>query len=183
MGFESYHDWREAVDRKTAEVWAQNQGAMVFDPVNPEMGVSHVLEVTEETAAAGEAYVRAVRAVMDFLWSGGPSLIEASKRLYVITRHVSPQHIGFMNQSDVAVMLNETRAATQAREERVWEKFLEGQGFLGTRTRLKKSNGARAVYAEKAKGNSNRVGGKKAKRKFSKLRNATKPTNQHEHQQ
>ena len=174
MGFESYHDWREAVDRKTAEVWAQNQGAMVFDPINPEMGVSHVLAPDEETEETMEAYKRGLRKMMDWVWSGGPSLIEACKRLYVLTRHVSPQHIGFMNQSDVAVLLNETRAATQAREERVWERFLEEQGFLGTRTRLKKSNGARAIYAEKAKGNSNRVGGKKAKKKFSALRN--KPT-------
>jgi len=171
MQFESFQEWQVAVDQRIAQVWAQNGGGLAFDPMNPDLGVAHVLhDDASNDIEVREARLRTFQELMDFIWADGPNPIAALKRLFAITRCGSPQHLAFMTQSDVAVLLNEVRAATQSREERVWEKFLEGEGFVGTRGRLKKSDEARDKYAQVQKGNHNRRGGKKAVRKFSLLR-------------
>ncbi|MBB5038246.1 hypothetical protein [Prosthecobacter dejongeii] len=171
MEYTSYADWQRAVDQKIAEVWALNGGGLAFDPVNPEMGISHVMHDDDSLEVEiREARVRTFQELMDFIWAGGPNPVAALKRLFVITRCGSPQHLAFMSQTDVAVLLNETRAATQSREEKHWEKYLEELGFFGTRTRLKKNDGARETYKELRKGNVSRLGGKAALKKFSVLR-------------
>lgn len=170
--YTSFEDWQREVDRRTAEVWAANGGGLAFDPINPEIGVGAVLNDggDEEAWELREARMRCFQGLMDFIWADGPNPIAALKRLFVITRCGSPGHLAFMTQTDVAALLNETRAATQAREERVWETWLEKQGFFGTRTRLKKSNEAREKYAAAAKGNVSRKGGQARVRKISVLR-------------
>jgi len=166
-------DWLAAADLRAAEVWEENGGALAFDPLRPELGVDHVFPDDEEEEDAAElARVRGLvfQNLMDFVWADGPCLLKAMKRLYVITRHGSPTHLAHMTQSDVAVLLNETRAATNAREMRVWEEFLASLGFFGTRRPLKKSDAARAKYAKAATGNVSRKGGRAAVRKISVLR-------------
>lgn len=175
MVFETFQEWQDAVDKRIAQVWMQNGGGLSFDPVNPELGVGHVLHDDDAlTQEVREARLATFQELMDFVWAEGPNPMAALKRLFAITRCGSPQHLAFMTQSDVAILLNETRAATQSREERVWEKFLEGEGFVGTRGRLKKNDAARATYAQKQKGNHNRQGGVKATKKFSVLRHQAK---------
>lgn len=169
MSFNNLQEWEEAVNKRTAQVWMQNGSALAFDPLNPELGVTHVLP-DDEDAEMRETRLRTFQALMDFVWADGSNPIAALKRLFVITRYASPGHLMHMNQSDVAVLLNETRAATQLREKKVWEDFLKRTGFLGTRTRLQKSDEAREAYQQVQQGNACRYGGKAAVRKYSALR-------------
>jgi len=176
--YETFAEWEAAVNFRIAQVWAQNGGGMVFDPINAEIGVGDLMHDDESLEIeVREAKLLTFQNLMDFIWADGPNPIAALKRLFVITRMGSPGHLGYMSQSDVAVLMNETRAATQSREERVWEKFLEQRGFVGTRAALKKGDAARATYREIQQGNVCRKGGEKARKKYSVLRNAEK-TNQ-----
>jgi len=169
--FETFEEWQAAVDRQTAETWQRNGGGLAFDPINPGIGVGHVLHDDEEDDwETRQARVDTFQRLMDFLFAEGPNPLKAMRRLYVLARCASPQHVAHMNQTEMAVLLNETRAATCEREQRLWERMLERLGFFGTRRPLKKSDGARASYAETAKGNHSRLGGKKAERRLSLLR-------------
>lgn len=172
--FENFDDWRHAVDERTAQVWAANEAALEFDPWHrPGLGVEHA---THGLADHSDAALHAVRLdvfqrLMDFLWAEGPDPLRMMRRAFVLTRCGSPQHLAHMNQTDVSVLLNETRAATSARELKVWRSFLIERGFFGgTKRPLMKGQQARATYHEAAQGNHNREGGKKAIRKYSVLR-------------
>jgi hypothetical protein len=169
--YTSIEEWQLAVDRMVAEVWAANGGGMAFDPRDLDLGVGAVMRDDEDaTWEVRQDRVATFQRLMDFIWQDGPDLIKAMKRLLVITRCGSPTHLMHMDQTDVAVLLNETRAATNAREMRVWCEWLEERGFFGTRTRQHKSVEARAKYSAAAVGNVSRTGGKAAVRKISVLR-------------
>lgn len=195
--FESYDDWARAVDKTTAEAWTAAQGALQWDPVRPDLGVGHVMDERREDVALitrlreivldaegegltgdvdelltelDELRVRVAQDLLDFFWACGPDPIQVLKRIFAITRRMSPTHVAFMTMEQVATLLNETKQATQTREEKVWEKWLESMGFLGTRAYRGKSNRARQRYSAERKGSQSRVGGQRAVRRLSALR-------------
>jgi hypothetical protein len=180
--YTTYEEWQVAVDRMVAQAYAAGGGGLAFDPREASLGVGAVMRDEEdESWEVRQTRIDTFQAVMDFVWQDGPDLIKAMKRLLVITRCGSPTHVLHMDQTEVAVLLNETRSATNARETRVWVEWLEKKGFFGTRTRLHKSDEAKQKYAAKAMGNVSRKGGRAAVRKISVLRqeyaaeNAVKP--------
>lgn len=171
---ENFDDWRAAVDKRTAQAWQANQAALEWDPWNrPELDAGHVLQ---GLADHSDEELHAVRLdvfqrLMDFLWAEGPNPLHMMRRAFVLTRCGSPAHLVYMNQTDVSVIMNETRAATSARELKLWRAFLIERGFFGgTKRPLMKGQKARLAYKEAAQGNHNREGGKKAVRKYSVLR-------------
>jgi hypothetical protein len=180
--YTNYQDWQMAVDRMTAAAYAAAGGGLAFDPRDASLGVGSVMRDEEdESWEVRQVRIQTFQSMMDFIWQDGPDLLKAMKRLLVMTRCGSPTHVLHMDQTEVAVLLNETRSATNARETKVWVEWLEGKGFFGTRTRLHKSDEAKAKYAKGAVGNVSRRGGKAAVRKISILRaeygadNAPKP--------
>ncbi len=169
--FGDFAEWQRAVDDQIAQAWMANGGSLAFDPRNPELGVSHVMQDEEDDGyEVRQARIDTFRRLMDFIWADGPNPLHALRRLMVITRCGSPDHVMRMNQTEVAVLLNETRAATSARELKLWREFMEQRGFFGRYRPLMKSDAARAAYAQAAQGNRNRKGGKRALKKFSALR-------------
>jgi hypothetical protein len=169
--YTNYEDWQASVDRMVAQAWAAGGGGLAFDPRSAELGVGVVLrDEDDESWETRQVRIDTLQALMDFIWQDGPDLLKAMKRLLVITRCGSPTHLLHMEQTEVAVLLNETRSATNARETAVWVEWLEGKGFFGTRTRLHKSDEAKAKYKAGAMGNVSRMGGKAAVRKISVLR-------------
>jgi hypothetical protein len=200
--FETFDDWKRAVDATTAEAWAANEALMQFDPVRPEIGVGQVEDNREEDThlinrlraviieaeelgniedanelliEISELRVRIAQDLLDFFWACGSQPIQVMKRIFAITRRMSPAHLAFMTFQQVATLLNETKQATQTREEKVWESWLEEQGFLGTRTYRGKSDQARKRYSIERKGTCSRKGGKRAVRRFTALRERAKP--------
>jgi hypothetical protein len=170
--YTTYEHWQLAVDRMVADNWAKTGGGLAFDPRNSELGVGAVMRDDEdESWETRQVRIDTFQALMDFVWQDGPDLIKAMKRLLVITRCGSPTHVLHMEQTEVAVLLNETRSATNARETDVWVQWLENKGFFGTRTRLHKSDATKVKYAQAAMGNVSRRGGKAAVKKISVLRN------------
>jgi hypothetical protein len=168
--FHDFNEWQVAVENQIAQAFMANGGALAFDPVNPSLGVSHVFhEEDDDGYEIRRARIDVFQRLMDFIWAGGLNPIQAFKRMLVITRCGSPQHLAHMDQTDVAVLLNETRAATSTRELAVWQEFMRAKGFFGKRPGMKGED-AKRTYAAAAKGNRNRKGGKKAIAKFSVLR-------------
>lgn len=173
MKHEQIEEWLHEVDRVSLEAWEQSGRV---DDVRERrwVTVGQVLDEPEPDEESIERWkehrLACVQALLDFLWADGPHPIKALKRLFAITRRAVPHYLGHMTLEQVSTLLNETKQATQHREERVWEKFLEQQGFLGTRAPRSKSDEARAKYSEQRKGSQSRLGGKKALRKYSALR-------------
>lgn len=170
--FETFGEWLEQVEKVIAQNWMANGGSLSYDPTNPGLGVGHVMRDNEEEGwEVREARLDVFSRLMDFIWADGQNPLNALKRLLVLTRCGSPTHIAWMEQNDVAKMLNETRAATSAREIKLWQKLIVEAGFFkGSKRPLMKSVGAKLVYAAAAAGNVNRRGGKRARKKFSVLR-------------
>lgn len=168
--FGDFVEWQRAVDDQIAQAWMRDGGSLSFDPRNPGLGVSHVMQDAEDDGfEVRQARIDTFSRLMDFIWADGPNPLHALRRLMVITRCGSPEHLMMMNQTEVARLLNETRAATSAREMSVWQEFMRARGFFGKRPGMK-SEQARESYARAAKGNLNRKGGKRAVKKFSALR-------------
>ena len=170
-GYSTFEEWRVAVDQQTAALWKENGGALAFNPLTGELDVGHVMRDDEEDSwEVREAALRTFQRLMDFIWAEGPCIMKAMARLATITHCGSPHHLLAMNESELALLLNEPRGTTNARRQRVWEQFLAEKGFFGTRRAGHKSDEGRDAYAKRAEGNVNRLGGKKAARKFSALR-------------
>lgn len=169
--FQDFDEWQKAVEKEIAQAWMANGGALAFDPRNPGLGVGHVFHDGEDDGfEIRQARIDSFQRLMDFIWADGPNPIHALRRLMVITRCGSPQHLMMMNQTEVAVLLNETRAATSDRELEDWQAFMRDRGFFGAKRPLMKGERAKKKYAAVAKGNHNRIGGKRAIQKFSVLR-------------
>lgn len=179
----SFDEWQEAVEKAIAQTWMANGGALAYDPINPSLTAGHVLhDDDEEEWEIRDARMDVFRRLMDFIWADGANPLNALKRLLVLTRCGSPTHLAWMDQTDVAKLLNETRAATSAREIALWQNFIVAKGFFkGSKRPLMKSERAKKVYAAKAAGNVNRKGGKRARKKFSVLRNGTFQTKTQPH--
>ena len=170
--FETFGEWLQAVENAIAQTWMANGGSLSYDPINPGLGVGHVMRDNEEEGwEVREARMDLFTRLMDFVWADGANPLNALKRLLVLTRCGSPMHLAWMEQNDVAKLLNETRAATSAREIALWQDFIVKKGFFkGSKRPLMKSESAKATYAARAAANVNRVGGKRARKKFSVLR-------------
>lgn len=167
--YQDFREWNEAVDHQIAQAFMANGGSLAFDPRNPELGVAHVFHEGEDDGyEVRQARIDTFQRMMDAIWAEGPHPIKALRRLYLLTRCGSPQHVAMMTQTSVAVLLNETRAATSAREQG-WLEFMAEHGFFGKRPGMK-GQVAKKTYAAAAKGNRNRKGGKQAIKKFSVLR-------------
>lgn len=173
MRFETQKEWQEAVDKVSMQAW---RDAGRENELEQESWVT-MDRVLDEPAPGEQAFedwkkyrVIVVHEMMTFLWAEGPHPIKALKRLFAITRRVCPERLCHMTLEQVGILLNETRQATQTREERVVEQLLKGLGFKGTKAPRGKSAEAREKYSQLRKGSQSRLGGKKAFRKFSALR-------------
>lgn len=108
-----------------------------------------------------KARVAAFSALLDYIWFQTRSPWCAMKRLLAITRKISPNKIRGMSATEVGELLNETRAATSAREIRVVEGYLKRWGVLGFQgLGGNKSMETRRRCAAAQLGNSNRKGKK-----------------------
>lgn len=178
MEHNDFESWLKAADAEVCAAWQRNGGQVPWDEVVHASVTAHdVLEGEElDGPTAAEVRREAFRALMDFIWAEGPHPLRALKRLFHITLNIDPKRVYFMNQSQLARLLNETRAAFSARDIRVWEEFLEARGFFGTRAPGKKNDAARARYSAEQKGNHCRRGGRRRTRHITVLRrNATQP--------
>lgn len=124
-----------------------------------------VVMVREEVQRAGEddalVYVEAWRAFLEILFATGPRPDRVMKRLFALVWAVNRERLANMSQTDLALMMKETRAATQLRIRLLYTDFLKSRGFRGTRVPGQKSETASRISAAKAKGNTNRKSGRK----------------------
>lgn len=173
MRFEDRDEWEAAVNAVSLEAWrAAGREEELINPAWVTMG--QVLDEPAPQEAQDFEHWKKYRVIvvaqmMNFLWADGPHPIKALKRLFAITRRISPQHLCSMTLDQVAILLNETRQATQTREEQVVEALLKKLGFKAKAHRGKDAQ-ARAAYSKQRKGTKSRLGGKKAFRKYSALR-------------
>lgn len=173
MRFTDRDEWEAAVDAVSLEAWRE---AGREEELTKPSWVTMAQVLDEPALHEAEDFenwkryrVIVVAQMMNFLWADGPHPIKALKRLFAITRRISPQHLCAMTLDQVAILLNETRQATQTREERVVEDLLKKLGFKAKAARGKDAE-ARAKYSQQRKGTKSRLGGKKAFRKYSALR-------------
>lgn len=175
MRFNDREEWESAVDKVSLTAWQQagreeeltNKSWVTLKPCLEEPAPNEA----EEFEQWKKYRVIVLAQFLDYLWADGPHPIKALKRLFAATRRIFPDRLCNMTLEQVAILLNETRQATQTREERVVEDLLKGLGFKTTKAPRGKSAEARANYSKQRKGTKSRLGGKKAKRKLSALRN------------
>lgn len=111
-----------------------------------------------------KARLAGLNAFLRYVWFGATNLWEAMKRLLAITRKNRNDLIRGMSATQVAWMLQETKAATSAREIRVVETYLRSWGVLGYQgTGGSKSRSARDAYSKAQQGNDNRKRGQARK--------------------
>jgi hypothetical protein len=89
------------------------------------------------------------------------------KKLVAIARRVAPKMLDQfgLSQADVSRKFNETRAATSAREKRVYERPLREAGARGILGNGARGAGTSAKCAKAAKGNENRKRGRQQSQK------------------
>ena len=172
MEHSDFDAWVKAADAEVCAAWQRNGGHVPWDEVVHSNLTAHDVVEGEELDGhtAGEVRRIAFHALMDFIWAEGPHPLRALKRLFHITLNIDPKRLYFMNQSHLAKLLNETRAAFSARDIRVWEQFLEQRGFFGSRAPGKKSDEARQRYSREKQGNHCRIGGHRRTRRITALR-------------
>lgn len=112
--------------------------------------------------------VRNWRIFLDYIFQGGISNPWAAfKNLLAVVRRVNPSYLDGVSQTELGILLNETRAAPSAREIRVVEGLLKRWGVAGFHLLGgTKSETARERCAEAQRGNQNRRLGKKQKYKL-----------------
>ena len=106
-------------------------------------------------------WLEAFRAFLDFLFTQGPRPDRVLRRLFAITWAVNPELLVGMSQTQVAELMKETRAAFQLRVKVVYSDYLRSKGYRGTSVPGQKSETARQTFAARAKGNKNRLKGRK----------------------
>lgn len=131
-----------------------------------ELDVVELREVVLE-AIGGEIQttrLNTVRGMLRYFWSGGLNPWEAMKKLLAATREAAAELIGGCTQTEVALVLGETKAATSAREKQV-EELLKRWGVKGYRmVGGKKTEEAREAYRLVQMGNKSRRKGERRKR-------------------
>jgi hypothetical protein len=111
-----------------------------------------------------QARVNTVRGMLRYFWHGGLNPWEAMKRMLATTREVACHLIGGVTQTEVALILDETKAATSAREGQL-EALLKKWGVRGFRlVGGKKTDEAKAIYRQVQQGNKSREKGERRKR-------------------
>ncbi len=102
-----------------------------------------------------------VRTFLRYLWEGARNPWDAAKKLLAATRLAAKQLIRGISQTEVALILGETKAATRAREKKQ-EELLERWGAKATHFEgAQKSPSARATYSRVQRGNRNRANSKR----------------------
>lgn len=105
-----------------------------------------------------------VRTMLRYFWQDARSPWDAMKTLLAATRLASSSLICGASQTDVAFLLQETKAATRAREKKRVEELLREWGVQGFHLEGgQKSESAREIYSQVQKGNRNRAKDKDAK--------------------
>ncbi|HRQ87531.1 MAG TPA: hypothetical protein PLA50_01965 [Bacteroidia bacterium] len=104
--------------------------------------------------------VRAItlRTLLRYFWQDAKSPWDAMKTLLAATRLAASSLICGVSQTEVAFLLQETKAATRAREKRKVEDLLRQWGVQGFHLEGgQKSESAREIYRQVQKGNRNRA--------------------------
>lgn len=105
---------------------------------------------------------------LDFVFGSkrGPLPRKVLRRLFLVTRAVSPDHVWRMNKQDLADLFGETRANIDAQEKAEVEAFVRLWGLKTWQVSGGKSATAREKFARQKKGNRCRSGGKKLDQYF-----------------
>lgn len=141
------------------DAWTPLDELMSAEGAEPGTGEEVITMTREEFAEKiAEARLAGIMAFLRYTWFGATNLWEAMKRLLAITRKTKPDFIRGMSVTQVAWMLQETKAATSAREIRIVEGYLQQWGVLGFQgAGGSKSIEARRKYAAVQQGNTNRA--------------------------
>lgn len=142
--------------RREGHTWRAGQAATRLE----------VLTVEEELVAPAEADMRreAMRRWLRRMWMGvgreeagaQPSLVEALKAFYALTRSFWPELILNMSGEEVSSFFVQTRAAESERVHRLINRPVERHCGRHTTLRFQKSTAACGKYAKAAKGNHHR---------------------------
>lgn len=117
-------------------------------------------------AAVRTARLLTVRAMIRHIWQGAVTPWEMMKHALAITRAYALPQLRGINQTELALLLNETRQATSARERRLHDELLERWGVRGYKPDGGlKSEAARAKYAAVQRGNTSRRKGQRRQRR------------------
>lgn len=140
----------------------------VCEEVEVDPDLLRSLLISEIEAELLDVRASTARAMLRYLWHGVSTPWAAMKTLLAVTRLFFPSLIQErgISQTDVAFLLQETKAATRAREKKRVEELLKTWGVQGFHLEgAQKSESARAIYAEVQKGNRNRAKDKTKPRK------------------
>lgn len=163
----------EPEEREASAAVVVRAAARVAERVAEAMERAHGISIDEELLAdfvraeidaeLHEVRIITLRTMLRYLWQDAKNPWDAMKRLLAATRLCAKQLIRGVSQSQMAWILGETKAATQAREKRVVEGIMRAWGVKGFHFEgAQKSEAARATYSRVQQGNRNRSGGAKA---------------------
>ncbi|MFK5920933.1 MAG: hypothetical protein QM496_02035 [Verrucomicrobiota bacterium] len=169
-GKHNFSDWERRSESTMGAIWRDG----VAEVVEGRTPLSMVIHGEEQAARDMEdelkelliaARVEALRAVVRFVWQGARNPWGAFKNFAALCRRTCPDIMQGTSLTQMAVILNETKSATGAREKRVIVEFMEKWGAVGTHVPGGKSKEACKKYAAVQMGNCSRRGGM-GKRKF-----------------
>lgn len=166
--FDNPDDHRRAVDEVSLKAWERSSEgrALRFDPTEQNVDLDEVKE--ELTRSDKIAVARFIQRFMDFIWQDGPRIERATKRLYIITREFSPDHLLRMNNTEIGILCNDTRQTMSARRKvvkRGLEKLLSDPSYA-PKAKFSGAKTAVAKYKQAQRGNNNRTGGIAERRKY-----------------
>jgi len=120
------------------------------------------LDVEIETELRDDERRKTLRVLLDFLGADGPYPTKMLARLYLLCDAASPDHIWRMNLAEMGRLLGCTRAAMQARRDRIILGMVEESTGRRVTAANGKSASARDTYRKGKLGNNCRRGGKRA---------------------
>lgn len=107
-------------------------------------------------------WLEAWGAFLTILFAEGASPLKVLKRLFAFVWAVRRELLVNMTQTELGLLMGETRAAVSHRVNVVYSDYLKRMGFRGTRLPGQKSETSRETFARKAAGNTSRASGRKA---------------------
>lgn len=118
------------------------------------------------TDAVRNARLVTVRAMIRHIWQGALNPWQMMKHALAITRAYAQKQLRGITQTELSMLLNETRQATNTRERTLHDQLLERWGVKGYKPDGGlKSETARAAFKRAATGNRNRATAERKRRK------------------
>ena len=124
-----------------------------------------VAKMRDESEEAMRIFLESSAWLLDFFFADGPHPAKVMRRVYAWTKKFRPANIWDAGFRDLANLFGESHGAMEWRIGRMIDDYAKGKGINGHKMPWQRGQDVCAAYAAVQKGNVNRLGGKKSRKR------------------